>query len=243
MDRRLPPRDTKIEHAEPVLSRLSTGGELPEPIVAKVRAAAVRVEHAPARTVLQVEDQAQRQPRWLVSGWACRQRLLADGRRLIFDLVLPGEGVGVCMRPWPRAMTTTVALIPVQLIDAREFIRPEVLEAQPALAAALQRAAEEDGRRLLRHTLRLGRMSALERTADLFLELYERLAAVALTQGGRFPMPLTQEILSDTLGLSVVHVNRTLQELRRRNMVSFERGWVHLPERERLAALAGSSAF
>ena len=87
-------------------------------------------------------------------------------------------------------------------------------------------AADEE--RALRQILRLGRMTGLERLADLFLELHERLEGVGQTDGSRFACPLTQEVLADVAGLSVVHVNRTLQELRRKGLVMVERGWVRL---------------
>ena len=73
-------------------------------------------------------------------------------------------------------------------------------------------------------------MTALERLADLFFELGERLAVVGLGESGRFACPLTQEVLADMAGMSVVHVNRTLQELRRRELVTLERGEVRLGE-------------
>lgn len=75
----------------------------------------------------------------------------------------------------------------------------------------------------------------MERLAHLFLELHERLEVIGQTDGDRFPLPLTQETLADVSGLSVVHVNRTLQELRRENLARFEKGWVHLLDRRALA--------
>lgn len=227
--------------ADPVVARLEASGPLPLALAAHIRRAAARLESLPPKAVLQVEGEAHARPRWLASGWACRHRHLPDGRRFIFDLVLPGDGVGVCLTPRPLAMTSLVALTPVEVIDARDFVRPEVLDAQPALSAALQSLADADERRLLRHAMRLGRMSALERTGDLLLELHERLSAVGLVQGDRFPLPLTQEGLSDVLGLSVVHVNRTLQELRRAELVTLNRGWAHFQNRHRLEDFVGTS--
>jgi CRP-like cAMP-binding protein len=88
--------------------------------------------------------------------------------------------------------------------------------------------------------MRLGRQTALERTAHLFLELRQRLAAVGLADGARFPLPLTQEVLADTLGLSIVHMNRTLQQLRREGLVEVKSGWARLLDP---AALAARCAF
>ncbi len=75
--------------------------------------------------------------------------------------------------------------------------------------------------------------------ADLLLELHDRLAIVGETEGDRLPLPLTQETLADLNGLSVVHVNRTLQEMRRERLVRVERGWAALLDRAELTRLAG----
>lgn len=225
-----------------------------DPVVRRLRAAgapssggwaerllkgAGRVEVLPAKAVLQTEDGTRRRPRWLVSGWACRHRHLPDGRRQIFDVVLPGEGVGVSPRPGPIALTSTSALTQVELVDARDLTHPDLLNASPVVAAALQAGADEEERRLLNQVVRLGRMSALERAAHLLLELHARLDVVGLCQGDRFPLPLTQDTLADVLGLSVVHANRTLQELRRRELAVLKGGWAHLQDRARLAEAAG----
>jgi CRP-like cAMP-binding protein len=73
---------------------------------------------------------------------------------------------------------------------------------------------------MMRNIVRLGRLSAYERIADWLLEMYERLGSAGLTRGNSFEMPLTQETLADALGLTTVHVNRTLQSLRLNGVLS-----------------------
>ena len=85
---------------------------------------------------------------------------------------------------------------------------------------------------------RLGRQTGYERTAHLLLELGDRLAAAGLGDGRRFPMPLTQESLADALGLSVVHVNRILQQLRRERLIELRSGEAVLIERDLLVGVA-----
>lgn len=203
----------------PVLSRLRSGGACSPALVERIQALGSRIESLPAKTVLQTQDDRVRRPRYLVSGWACRFRYLADGRRQIFSLLLPGDGVGVCLRPNPLANASTMALTSVELVDTTELVKPATLQAWPELMEALQASEDAEERRMLDHTVRLGRMTAHERTAHLLLELYDRLAAVGMAEEGRLDFPVTQEALADTLGLSVVHVNRTLQELRRQALV------------------------
>ena len=224
--------------AEPVMRRFLAGGGCPPELVSRIAALAERVEIAAPKSLLQTEDDAVVRPRYLLSGWACRFRHLSDGRRQLFDVVLPGEGLGVCVRAKPIAKTSTVAITRVELAYAGDLLRAEVLESVPELATVLQRAADADERRLLNHVVRLGRMTALERLAHLFLELYDRLAVVGQAEQDRFPLLLTQELLADMLGLSVVHVNRTLQELKRQGLAVLERGVVQIRNRSALMTIA-----
>ena len=86
--------------------------------------------------------------------------------------------------------------------------------------------------------MRLGRQTASGRFAHLMLELHERLARVGLADESCFAMPLTQEALADVLGFSVVHVNRTVQQLRRDCLLDVRSGTVVLMQRECLQDLA-----
>ena len=204
----------------------------------RIEALGVRQETVSAKATLQTEDEGAGRARYILSGWACRQRHLTDGRRQVFGFLLPGDGIGVCLQPNPLANTTTLTLTPMEVVDARDLLRPEALQDCPELTQLLVAAANEDERLLLDHVVRLGRLDAIERVAHLFLELHNRLSVVGLENEGRFPLPLTQEVLADALGLSVVHVNRTLQELRRQGLITLQNGHVTLLDRPALVVLA-----
>jgi CRP-like cAMP-binding protein len=151
----------------------------------------------------------------VLSGWVSEERTLSDGRRQILRLVLPGEIAGF-REHQTEALSDLSALTDVTVADVTA-LRNAVSEdlAGREMAQAWRRMAEAREESALRHLMRLGRLSALERTAQLILELYERLSAAGLVAGQAMPMPLTQEQLADHLGLSVVHLNRILQQLRR----------------------------
>jgi CRP-like cAMP-binding protein len=102
-----------------------------------------------------------------------------------------------------------IAITDVELCQAPEP------NASPALARIYALSRAHDDAYILAHITRLGRMNAYERLADLLLELFERLELAGLCGGGHYHMPLTQEMLADALGLTSVHINRTLQVLRR----------------------------
>lgn len=178
-------------------------------------------------------------PLLIVSGWACRVRSLSDGRRQIMNLLLPGDAIGLCQRSRPLAVTTIIALSTVRASEAFELADVWRDRARmPALAEALDIAAAEEEHFALCHMMRLGRQTAFERMANLFMEIDYRLASRGMSLGGRFPFPLTQETLADVVGLSVVHVNRTLQQMRRDNQIDFSRGRMAILDSEALR-LAG----
>src|SRR5262245_44230019 len=199
-----------------------------------VRAFWRRVERWPAGA--QVRQDASRAERQLVivSGWACELRILPDGRRQIFGFLLPGDPVDGCGSVGSRAV---VALTRLEVVDSGPHLA-HGCERREAVARARHAAALERERRLYDHLVRMGRLTAKERVVHLLLELCQRLERVGLVKGDSFKIPLTQEIFADALGLSVVHINRTLKELRRAGSVSIRMGTVTLTDRSRLAAVA-----
>ncbi len=162
----------------------------------------------------------------IVSGWACELRILPDGRRQIFSFLLPGDAI-------EARGTGSVGSCGVVALT-----RLEVVNRGPPLTAdpACRDAAHQRERRLYDHLVRMGRLSAKERVIHLLLELYDRLDRVGLVHGETFKIPLTQEVFADALGLSVVHINRTLKGLRKEGWVCIKAGSVTLRNRPRLAA-------
>jgi CRP-like cAMP-binding protein len=222
---------------QPVLRRMRALGPCSDEQTRRVTALGHRVQTAAAKALLQTMDEPLQAPRYVVAGWACHFRLLADGRRQLFDLVLPGDGLGVCLDNEVVAMSNTAALTAVRMVDASALLSPEQLASCPELVQSLRAAAKAEDQRRLDHIVRLGRLTALERLAHLLLELHDRLANIGLVEGRRFPLPLTQETLADLLGLSVVHVNRTMQELRRRQLAEVGGGMAVLHAPDHLATL------
>lgn len=230
-----------IERAgpEPVIARLTRLAPLTAPDIALLR----RLNdwrHDPLDAQL-IRDGQRTSPRFLVSGWAARVRSLVDGRRQIIGFVLPGDGLGFCRRPQPMATCAVFALTPVQTLDARPVI--EALASLPdsaPLARAINIAAGMDEAWLMDQIVRLGRLTAYERLAHLILELRCRLAAVdhgADADGLSFPP--TQEVLGDATGLSMVHVNRTLRQLRQDGMIDLRNGRLTIHDPQALATISG----
>jgi CRP-like cAMP-binding protein len=164
----------------------------------------------------------------ILDGWACRYKQLPDGRRQIVSLLVPGDfcdvNVGILkyMDHSIGAITRLkVAMIGPDEMSAISADHPRIAQAlcwNELVMAAVQRE----------WTLNLGLRSAYERLAHLLLELYMRLEVVGTAQNGRCDFPLTQNDLADATGLTSVHVNRTLQELRRDGLIELERKQLHI---------------
>jgi CRP-like cAMP-binding protein len=197
-----------------------------------------RRERHVAGEELVADGQTGRRARLVVSGWACHQRVLPDGRRQIFGFLLPGDGFNICERPAPPALASTVALTALETVDAEPLLEAAHSGQAPGLARAFTLAAQLDQALLLDHMVRLGRQTAYERVAHFLLELQRRLEIAGLGDNQRFPLPLTQEILADALGLSIVHVNRTLQQLRRERLIELRSGVAILLQPDLLASVS-----
>lgn len=178
-----------------------------------------------------LDDDLRRTPaRLIVRGWVARAGVLADGRRQIVglhlpgDLLTPGEGEGGDMTVW--ALTEAIT------IDASRFWRAVENETVPdsRLGAAWRQIREAERARLVHQIIRLGRLTAYERTAHLFLELHDKQLRAGLTEIGAVQLPITQDVLADSLGLSAVHMNRTLQQLRRDGLIVYRGGQLLLPD-------------
>ena len=177
-------------------------------------------------------------PRLMLDGWATRHRLLRGGRRQICGFVLPGDVFGLCARRHGVALYSTVAL--TQVTVAPLPLLAEAMRDTPdsAMGALAWDMVTREETHLVNQVVRLGRQSALERLVHLLLEFHDRLGRVGLVENDRFRMPFTQEVLADTLGLSVVHTNRMLQQLRRERLIVTSGGHICLHDLAQLARIA-----
>ncbi|MCR5876599.1 Crp/Fnr family transcriptional regulator [Phenylobacterium sp. J426] len=172
----------------------------------------------------------------LAFGWAAQAVTLSDGRRQILRLYVPGD---LCEAPHiddagPGELLALTRVRASPLGDATAL--DGRIGVDTGLAALLRQSAREDRRWAGAQILRLGRLTAIERMGHLLLDLYERAGGGGLTSGATILLPLTQAMLSDVLGLSVLHTERVLQQLRRDGLIVLRLGHVTLLDPERLAA-------
>ena len=184
------------------------------------------------------QGQAEQSAYILISGWACSYKLLQDGQRQIVDFHVPGDFLGL------RSVLLHLSdhsIEPVTDIEVTEVHQSDLLQAfaqTPRLGTAVLWAASRDEAVVVEHLVDIGRRNAAERMAHFLLELGARLTLVGMGSKEGYACPLTQYLLGDAMGLSAVHVNRVLRQLREGGMLTFRDGYVQFENYQRLVEFA-----
>jgi CRP-like cAMP-binding protein len=207
------------------------------------RAALSRLETGPvctceARGDIAREGENPTVIRLLISGWACRYKDLPDGRRQIVGFFLPGDFCDLNVYILSELDHSIGALTAVRYYELQPQDFQDVIDERPHLVRALlwhEMAASGIQREWL---LSIGQRSPLERLAHLFVELYYRLKAVGLATGTGYDLPITQNHLAEANGLSLVHLNRTIQEMRRENLIELSERQLKIVDLDRLKQVA-----
>ncbi len=223
-------------------------------IEAKLQASLSRVDSPPERLTERLISYQTVPPRQLISdagsdggfhllllkhGWAMRFMLLPDGRRQILKFLIPGDFVNV------SRLTSSVPVTPVKTVTEctlEEYAgatADRLMQINPALVIDLLEYQIAEHHALELRLADLGRRLAEERIARLILELHGRLQARGLADCKEFYFPLTQELLADALGMTPVHVGRTIRALRKNDVLDLKRGMIQIINKPRLAAMAG----
>lgn len=174
----------------------------------------------------------------VIEGWAVRYGLLSNGRRQILSYALPGDILGLHVNFRATATYSASALTPLKLaaVDPRRII--EISQKYPIIAAGLSWCTAREFAILGDQAIRLGRLSAKQRLAHLFLELWHRFALIEVDNGNWLEIPMTQRDLADTLGMSLVHTNRSLKSLRNVGLISVTKDHVRLNDIQALIEMS-----
>jgi len=170
----------------------------------------------------------------LLEGFACRYKVLENGRRQIVAYFVPGDlcDLRVFILKRMDHSIGAVAASRVASIAPEDIL--EIMSSFPNLTRALWWSTLVEEAIAREWIVNVGQRNALERMAHLFCELLFRFRAVGLNQGNSCTLPLTQVALAETLGLSSVHVNRTLQQLRRQHLITLEGGTLTIRNLDKL---------
>lgn len=175
----------------------------------------------------------------LFDGWAFRFKLLPDGRRQILSFLLPGDFMTLDALQLQPPLFSVQSLTPVQLcaFDTREM--HDFVRARPQLSWNVAAILTRKAGALDCVLLDLGRRTALERVARLLLHIEARLRVRNMVTAEGWPFPLRQEHIADALGLTTVHVSRTIAMLRGEGLVTLGHGMVCIHDHNRLSEISG----
>mgnify|MGYP003577376039 CR=1 FL=1 len=184
------------------------------------------------------EQQLAESSNLLLEGWACRYVTLADGRRQIVAIHLPGDMVDLHSFPLKVMDHSVATLTPCRVAMLPHLRLKRVTETEPHLTRLLWMSTMIDAAMHRQWLAGAGARSSLGHAAHLICELYVRLGVVGLTKGARFPLPLTQVELADALGISPVHANRMVQDLKAQKLIAWHGKEAEILDWERLQQVA-----
>jgi CRP-like cAMP-binding protein len=174
----------------------------------------------------------------VLSGWAFRYKTLPDGRRQILNYAIPSDLLGLQGSVNDEMQHSVEALTDMMLcVFPREKLW-DLYTNYPTLAFDVTWIAAREEQILDEGLTSVGRRTAMERLAYLLLTLFQRAEEVGLTRGNSIQFPFTQQHVADTLGLSLVHTNKTLQRLNATKMMRWKGRQFEILDREALAKIA-----
>lgn len=175
----------------------------------------------------------------VLSGWAFRYKLLPDGRRQILNYLMPGDLIGLQGSVMGEMQHSVEALSPMLLCVFERDNLHELYRNHPGLGYDITWIASREERMLDENLLSVGRRSAIERAAYLIAFIASRAKVVGLNGKQSVQIPITQQHIADTLGLSLVHTNKTIRKLMDRKLILWRDGGCEVVDTEGLKQLAG----
>ena len=203
-----------------------------------LRDAIDRVESLAAGKVMVVAGQQLTHSTLVIDGLVARYKDLSSGQRQITEVHVAGDFVDLHGFLLKRLEHNIGALTPVRLAYVPHTTLKHITETEPHLARLLWLSTLIDAAIQRERILSIGRRSALARVAHLICELYVRLEVIGQVEGLSMPLPITQLDLADATGLTSVHVNRMLRQLRAEEIVTFRTGVVTIHDLARLKKAA-----
>lgn len=228
--------DPTREH--PLVRRLSGIVPLSEEERRALAALPMTVKSHPAKKDIVREGDRPGQCCLLLEGMTCRHKTLGEGKRQIMAFHVAGD-IPDLQSLHLKVMDHSIGTItPVKAGFIRHEHMHALIAAHPRLGDAFWRDTLIDGAIFREWMIGIGRKEALGRIAHLLCELFVKMRAVDLTQGTTCPLPITQSEFADALGLSAVHVNRVLQELRGLELITLTRSTLAILDWEGLARVS-----
>ena len=175
----------------------------------------------------------------VLEGWVCRYKVLPSGTRQIMAFLMPGDACDLHIKLLEQMDHSIQAITAASVATITRGQMQAVMRDHPNVASAMYTAQLVDEGIMRAWIVSMGRRSAPERVAHLICELYLRARNIGLTGEGEFALPLSQSVLADALGMTTVHINRVLKELRLAGAMSVKRGSVTIMDPIKLVQIAG----
>lgn len=221
------------------IEKLRSFGRLDKGDIAALKAATARPRKFAARRDLIREGDRPGPSFVFLEGWACRYKILPSGTRQILAFLMPGDScdhhVGLLAEMDHGIQTISPAL--VATIDRPEMDR--LMDEHPNIARAIYTAQLVDEGTMRAWITSMGRRSSIERVGHLMCELYLRARNIGLTDKPELDLPVSQLLLADALGMTPVHLNRVLKELRLAGAMTLQRGSLTIVDPNKLIQIAG----
>lgn len=200
--------------------------------------AVARVDVYGPREDVVVQESLQTESRLLLEGVASRYKELSNGSRQITELHIGGDFVDLHSFTLKKLDHNVGSITSVSFAVVPHEALREITETEPHLTRLLWLNTMIDAAIHREWVVSTGQRTAIAHMANLFCEMFVRMRVVGLTDGDEYDLPITQQDMADTCGLTSVHVNRTLQELRASGVVDWQRGRVILHNQAELQRIA-----
>jgi CRP-like cAMP-binding protein len=222
-----------------LIRRLRTASGVSEDDIRAIQALPITVKEYPAERAIVSDGQRATECCLIVRGFCARSKTTSEGRRQILSLHIPGE--------IPDLMCLHLQVMDHDLSTLTQcrlgFINHDTLRLlyrrQPNLADIFWRDTLIDAAMFREWIVNVGQRPAPARLAHVIVELRERLKLIGRVEGSSFEMPLTQEQVGEALGITAVHANRVIKQLRQDGITEFARGRVTILDEDKLMELAG----
>ena len=218
--------------------RLARFGLPPDDLSFFERTLATSSSVVDARTSIVAEQSDDDRIFVLFEGWACKFRTLSGGRRQLGPIHLAGDFCNLDALVEGRGNFGVLALTGCLVASVPRDTLLLCMDHRPALRQLLLSVLVGENKTMINHVVNLGRRSARERTANLLVDLLARLHENGEALDGRIRCALTQSDMADYLGLSTVHTNRALKDLKESGYISGKGNLYTIADRPGLQALA-----
>lgn len=175
----------------------------------------------------------------MIEGWAIRYKILPNGTRQVMAFLMPGDACDLHISMLAEMDHSIQTATDARVATIGQSEMESIMQNHPAIARAMYSAQLIDEGTLRAWIVSMGRRSSIERVAHLMCELYVRAHSIGLIDDTQLVIPLSQIVLADALGMTSVHINRVLKDLKLAGAIELRRGSVLILDPLKLVQTAG----